>query len=179
MNSRFSLQSDPTDSWRLTATLDKSVLVLLGNVLDRDSIFQSTPAASMIRCGRRKRLSFCSVFRKSGAITQACRGHAWKVHGSTSLEMNCSYHFKVQTTSKVHFTCRCDYFIFFRNWKLGADGLGQISWTCHFITLHLWFGLEMQSLSYYPFLTPVTPAYSTKMRLWSKTPHWQKHGASL
>lgn len=101
-----------------------------------------------------------------------------EVHGSTSLEMNCSYHFRVQTTSKVHFTFRCDFFFFFRNWKLGANGLGQINYTCHFIALHLWFGLEMHSLSYYQFLTPVTPAYSTKMRFWSKT-HWQKHGASL
>lgn len=35
-----------------------------------------------------------------------------EVHGSTSLEMNCSYHFRVQTTSKVHFTFRCDFFFF-------------------------------------------------------------------
>ncbi len=57
MNNSCIWQSDPTWSWTLTATLDKSVQVLLENVFNHDSIFQSMPAASTTRCGHCKRLS--------------------------------------------------------------------------------------------------------------------------
>lgn len=66
----------------LTATLDKSLLVLLGNVLDRDSIFQSKPAASMIRCGHRKRL--CLSAQYSGSQVQSPK-RAEDMHGGPRL----------------------------------------------------------------------------------------------
>jgi len=117
-------------------------------------------------------LSFCLVFRKSGAITQACRGHAWRSTAPPAwkwtavITSRCKQRPKCISHSGVIFLL---FFYFF------TESLAHISCTCHFIALHLWFGLEMHSLSNSLFLTPVTPAYSPKIRFWSKTTHWERN----